>query len=196
VTPHSGQPLSVPSSSFLPMFQHPRSFVMLLGSTNWARPCWTIGNTSVHPRVSPSSWAKEIQVGLAQLGHRLGSPGLGDDDPMLSSGSLHRLGRTPVSEMADGWACRRQGLNWRRNRSARVYAQMSVKQRNSVAGSLLVFRIAGDLCPNWPTREHTGVFCLGVGRIGLDWAQYYSYFSFFFFCRTWKFIGNSIKMVK
>jgi hypothetical protein len=153
-SPHRGQSLSGPSSSFLSLFRHPHSFVMLLGSTNWARLRWTIRNTSVHPRVLPSSWAREIQVGLAQLGHRLGSPGLGDDNLMLSSGSLHRLGRTPVSEMVGGWARRRQGLNLRRNRSARVYAQMSVKRRNIVAGSLLVFRIARDLCAKWPARAH------------------------------------------
>jgi hypothetical protein len=44
--------------------------------------------------------------------------------------------------------------------------------------SLWVFRIAED---PYAKITSAGALCLVMDRIGLDSAQYYSYFSFFFF---------------
>jgi hypothetical protein len=46
-------------------------------------PRLVIGNTLVHPRVSPLLWTEELRVGLAQLRDGLGSPGIGDTSPVL-----------------------------------------------------------------------------------------------------------------
>jgi hypothetical protein len=46
-------------------------------------PRLVVENNSACPRFSPSSWAGEFRVRLVQLGHELGSPGIGDDDLIL-----------------------------------------------------------------------------------------------------------------
>jgi hypothetical protein len=72
---------------------------MLIGPTDWIILRWIVGNTSVRPRVSPSSWIREFWVGLAQLGHELGSPGIEDASPMLGLDS--RCSSCQV--LARGW---------------------------------------------------------------------------------------------
>jgi hypothetical protein len=59
-------------------------------------PHWITGNTSARPRFSSSSWARGFRVRLVQLGHGLGSPGIGDADPMLGFNSRRRLRRVPA----------------------------------------------------------------------------------------------------
>jgi hypothetical protein len=59
-----------------------------------------------------------------------------------------------------------------------------VTHRNSAQDSLRVIRTARVLCAKTPARARAGAFRLGMGRIGLVSARYYSPFSFFFFCQT------------
>jgi hypothetical protein len=58
---------------------------------------------------------------------------------------------------------------------------MSERHVNSVAASLRVFQIARDLCAKPLARARGRGFPLLMGRLGLDSAQHYSFFSFFFF---------------
>jgi hypothetical protein len=62
-------------------------------------PRLVVENSSARPRFSSSSWAGEFRVGLAQLGHGLGSSGFGDDDLMLGFDSHRGLKQIP----ATGW---------------------------------------------------------------------------------------------
>jgi hypothetical protein len=56
----------------------------------WMLPRLVVGNTLVHPRVSPSSWTEELRVGLAQLV----SPRIEDISPTL--GLVSRCRSWPV----------------------------------------------------------------------------------------------------
>jgi hypothetical protein len=64
--------------------------------------CLVVGNTSVHPWVSPSSWTEELRVGLAQLRDILGSPGIGDASPALGLVSRHRSWPVPARRLLAG----------------------------------------------------------------------------------------------
>jgi hypothetical protein len=55
---------------------------------------------------------------------------------------------------------------------------------NSANDSLRVIQTARVLCAKTPVRARAATFLLGMGRIGLVSARYYSPFSFFFFCQT------------
>jgi hypothetical protein len=59
--------------------------------------------------------------------------------------------------------------------------RMSVRQNNSVAGSLKDVQNTRGLCAKTPARAWASSFCLGMGCIGPVSAQYYSCFSLFFF---------------
>jgi hypothetical protein len=50
--------------------------VILIDPANSTISRLVVGNTSVFPRVTPSSWAEELRVGLTQLRDGLGSPGV------------------------------------------------------------------------------------------------------------------------
>jgi hypothetical protein len=68
-------------------------------------PRLVVGNTLVHPQVSPSSWTEELRVGIAQLRDELGSPGIGYASPTLGLVSCRRswpvsARRWPASERA------------------------------------------------------------------------------------------------
>jgi hypothetical protein len=65
----------------------------------------SVGNTSVHPWVSPSSWTEELRVRLAHLRDGLGSPRIGDASPTLGLVSHHcswpvQARRWPAGERA------------------------------------------------------------------------------------------------
>jgi hypothetical protein len=61
---------------------------------------------------------------------------------------------------------------------------MLVTQVNSAHDFLWVFQITRVPCVNLTVRARAGAFRLGMGRIGLVSARYYSYFLFFFFYQT------------
>jgi hypothetical protein len=58
------------------MFRHSHVLVMPVDPTNKAIPRLVVRNTSVFPRVSPSSWVEELRAELVQLRDGLGSPGV------------------------------------------------------------------------------------------------------------------------
>jgi hypothetical protein len=60
----------------------------------WTLLTLVVGNTSVHPRVSPSSWTEELWVGIAQLRDGLGSPRI--EDASLALGLVSRPHSWPV----------------------------------------------------------------------------------------------------
>jgi hypothetical protein len=70
------------------------------------------------------------------------------------------------------------------------------RDMNSDVASLRVFQIAMASVQDDQRGSAKGTFRLVLGRIGLVLAEHYSFFSFFFFYQTWKFIGNSKKMIK
>jgi hypothetical protein len=62
--------------------------------------------------------------------------------------------------------------------------EVSKTHVNSAKDSLRVIQTARVLYAKMPARARAGAFRLGMGRIGLVSARYYSPFSFFFFYQT------------
>jgi hypothetical protein len=59
--------------------------------------------------------------------------------------------------------------------------RMSVRQNNSVVGTLRVVQNTGGLCAKTPARARARAFRLGMGCFGPVSSQCYSCFSLFFF---------------
>jgi hypothetical protein len=68
----------------------------------WTLPRLVIGNTSVSPRVSLSSWAEELRARLAQLRDGLGSPRIGDASPALGFGDRRSSWPVPARRWPAG----------------------------------------------------------------------------------------------
>jgi hypothetical protein len=93
------------------------------------------------------------------------SAGLGSPEPLLR----HPRSGTSIREELESEGPLRKEL---------------VTHVNSAKGSLRVIRTARVLSAKTPVRARASAFLLGMGRIGLVSARYYSPFSFFFFCQT------------
>jgi hypothetical protein len=75
--------------------------------------------------------------------------------------------------------------------------RMSETHVNSAQGFLISFSNSQcPLCKADIAGARAGAFHLDVGRIGLDRARYYSFFSFSFSTRLREFIENSRKTIK
>jgi hypothetical protein len=66
----------------------------------------------------------------------------------------------------------------------RAYLRMSLTQRNSAMASFKVFQILRVFCVNLIPRARAGALSSVRGPAWASLAQYYSPFSFFFFCQT------------
>jgi hypothetical protein len=159
--------------------------MLLIDPNAWTLPCWIVGNTSACPQRSPSSWAEGIlgQTSSIRAWTRLAwDRGCWSDARFQPSLSFEE---SPSEGMAGGRARRRQGLIWWRNRKPRVFAQMSVRQMNSVAGSLPVIQMARGLCAKPPAWARARFLCSWAG-LGQIWPNTIHSFPFLFNTR----LGN------
>jgi hypothetical protein len=134
---------------------------------------------------NPSNWLRAF----AQVGLR-----------MMSVCLLPPL-RVAIAVELRLWPCARRGCvvdrePWR-NRSARGFVQMSVRQVNSVASSLRVIWITRGLCTKPPARAraHACFSRLWTG-LGQNWPSTIHVFSFSFYSQVRKCVENSRKMIK
>jgi hypothetical protein len=140
------------------VFSHPLSFLLLVGPIDWTRLRWIIGNISVFPQVSSSSWAEELLARLVQLRDGLGSSGVELGVDRLRAWMVRCCGqcklagaRTPSFTVGE--------LELWRERRVRGFARMSERHVNSVMVSLRVFQIARGLCAKPPAWAHAGFPC-------------------------------------
>jgi hypothetical protein len=64
---------------------------------------------------------------------------------------------------------------------------------NSARGSLSFVQMAGGLWAKLPARAR---FLRSRAGLGQNWPSPIHSFSFSFYCQTWKFVENTIKIVK
>jgi hypothetical protein len=154
----------------------------------WMLPRLVVRNSSTYPRCSSSSWAEGIQGRISSIRawNRLAwDRGSWSDARFRQSSSF---GASPNEGMAGELAHRYQGLVWWRNRNPRVFAQTSVRQRNSAADSLPVIQMAKGLCAQFPAWAR---FLLSWAGLGQNWPSAIHSFSFSYYCQTWKFVENT-----
>jgi hypothetical protein len=82
--------------------------MLLVDPFDWARLPWITKNTSISPRVSPSSWAERLRAKFVKLRVRLESPGVGIGVDQVRASVAAYLGRYRLT----GECARRRSPSW------------------------------------------------------------------------------------